>query len=386
MRRYSAMNRFKVKQMYDGIRAELKKETDKLNEMYSDLSVNMETRETQKNLVKDLEERFEGVKAQLAKLDDEAKEKINVPGNEKDRIINAKADLIRCVMRNEKPSVSTLATLGVNAKLGDDSSLGNGGKLLPHTMTNELLHEPFAKNPLRNLSTFTNITNLEVPKITFTLSDDSFIKDGETAKEIAASAETIVFERNKFKVFVEISETVLNGTDTNLVATVDNALASGLAKKEKTVAFSETTTDTKSFYKKTASNYDIKEVKGKTMYETIISAVADLEDDYAENASVVMRRVDYYDMIKELANGNASLYLAQPEAILGVPVEFCELAKNPVVGDFRYSHFNYDLDMLYDRDKDVKTGMEQFVLTAWIDHKIKMKSAFRICTVSADLP
>lgn len=386
MRRYSAMNRFKVKQMYDGIRAELKKETDKLNEMYSDLSVNMETRETQKNLVKDLEERFEGVKAQLAKLDDEAKEKINIPGNEKDRIINAKADLIRCVLRNEKPSVSTLATLGVNAKLGDDSNLGNGGKLLPSTMTNELLHEPFAKNPLRNLSTFTNITNLEVPKITFTLSDDSFIKDGETAKEIAASAETIVFERNKFKVFVEISETVLNGTDTNLVATVDNALASGLAKKEKTVAFSETTTDTKSFYKKTASNYDIKEVKGKTMYETIISAVADLEDDYAENASVVMRRVDYYDMIKELANGNASLYLAQPEAILGVPVEFCELAKNPVVGDFRYSHFNYDLDMLYDRDKDVKTGMEQFVLTAWIDHKIKMKSAFRICTVSADLP
>lgn len=380
------MNRFKVKQMYDGIRVELKKETDKLNEMYSDLSVNMETRETQKNLVKDLEERFEGVKAQLAKLDDEAKEKINVPGNEKDRIINAKADLIRCVMRNEKPSVSTLATLGVNAKLGDDSSLGNGGKLLPSTMTNELLHEPFAKNPLRNLSTFTNITNLEVPKITFTLSDEAFIKDGETAKEIAASAETIVFERNKFKVFVEISETVLNGTDTNLVATVDNALASGLAKKEKTVAFADTTTDTKSFYKKTASNYDIKEVKGKTMYETIISAVADLEDDYAENASVVMRRVDYYNMVKELANGNASLYLAQPEAILGVPVEFCELAKNPVVGDFRYSHFNYDLDMLYDRDKDVKTGMEQFVLTAWIDHKIKMKSAFRICTVSADLP
>lgn len=253
-------------------------------------------------------------------------------------------------------------------------------------MTNELLHEPFAKNPLRNLSTFTNITNLEVPKITFTLSDDTFVKDGETAKEIAASAETIVFERNKFKVFVEISETVLNGTDTNLVATVDNALASGLAKKEKTVAFADTTTDTKSFYKKTVSNYDIKEVKGKTMYETIISAVADLEDDYAENASVVMRRVDYYNMIKELANGNTSLYLAQPEVILGVPVEFCELAKSPVVGDFRYSHFNYDLDMLYDRDKDVKTGMEQFVLTAWVDHKIKMKSAFRICTVSADLP
>lgn len=380
------MNRFKVKQMYEGIRSELKKETDKLNEMYTDLSVNMETRETQKAIVKDLEERFAGVKEQLAKLDEEAKEKLNLAGDEKDRIISAKANLIRAIMRNEKPSMATLTTLGVNAKLGDDSSLGNGGKLLPHTMTNELLHEPFAKNPLRNLSTFTNITNLEVPKITFTLSDEAFIKDGETAKEIAASAETIVFERNKFKVFVEISETVLNGTDTNLVATVDNALASGLAKKEKTIAFADTTTDTKSFYKKTGSNYDIKEIKGKTMYDTIISAIADLEDDYAENASVTMRRVDYYGMIKELANGNSTLYVAPPESVLGVPVEFCELAKSPVVGDYRYSHFNYDLDMLYDRDKDVKTGMEQFVLTAWIDHKIKMKSAFRICTVSADLP
>lgn len=140
------MNRFKVKQMYEGIRSELKKETDKLNEMYTDLSVNMETRETQKTIVKDLEERFAGVKEQLAKLDEEAKEKLNLAGDEKDRIISAKANLIRAIMRNEKPSMATLTTLGVNAKLGDDSSLGNGGKLLPHTMTNELLHEPFAKS------------------------------------------------------------------------------------------------------------------------------------------------------------------------------------------------------------------------------------------------
>lgn len=73
------MNRFKVKQMYDGIRSELKKETEKLNEMYTDLSISMETRETQKALVKDLEERFSGVKEQLAKLDEEAKEHLN-PG------------------------------------------------------------------------------------------------------------------------------------------------------------------------------------------------------------------------------------------------------------------------------------------------------------------
>lgn len=379
------MNRFKVKQMYDGIRAELKKETDKLNEMYSDLSVNMETRETQKNLVKDLEERFEGVKAQLAKLDDEAKEHLNSAGNEVDKVLNAKASLIRAVVRNERVSNEALSILGAKA-LTAESDGGEGGKLLPSTMTNELLHEPLAKNPLRAISTFTNITNLEVPKISFTLSDDGFIKDGETAKELESAADTITFERNKFKVYSTISETVINGTNTNLVSTVEAALEAGLAKKEKTMAFAETTTDESSFYKKTSENYDIKEIKAKTMFEAIINAIADLEDDYSENVTIVMKKVDYYNMIKELANGNASLYLAQPEAILGAPVVFCDLATHPVVGDFRYSHYNYDLSMLYDRDKDVLTGMEQFVLTAWIDHKIKMKSAFRIVTVSADLP
>lgn len=90
-----------------------------------------------------------------------------------------------------------------------------------------------SNNPLRGNSTFTNITNLEVPKVEFSLDDDDFIKDGETAKELEASADTITFGRNKFKVFAQISETVLHGTNTNLVSTVETALESGLAAKEK---------------------------------------------------------------------------------------------------------------------------------------------------------
>ena len=38
-----------------------------------------------------------------------------------------------------------------------------------------------------------------------------------------------------------------------------------------------------------------------------------------------------------LANGNAALYQAQPETILGAPVVFCDLATIPVIGDFGYS-------------------------------------------------
>ncbi len=373
------MNRFQLQQMFDGVKEQLKAENKKLADMYLDSKSTLESRAEQQKTVKDLEERFNGIKTQIDELD--AKEAKNIKNkslgeNENDIKVNAKAELIRNVM-SRKP----VPTNVLNA-LGDGASLGNGEKILPRTMTNDLLYEPLAKNPLREMSTFTNITNLEIPKITFTLSDDEFIKDGETAKELKASADTIVFDRNKFKVFCDISETVLNGTNTNLVQTVDAALESGLAKKEKKIAYESENPTEMSFYHKTGSNYTIKKVEGATLYEAIISALADLEDDYSDNAKVTMKKTDYYSMIKELANGNSALYMAQPEQILGVPVKFCDLAIIPVVGDYRHSHFNYDLNMLYDRDKNVKTGMESFVLTAWIDHKIKMKSAFRLAVVS----
>ena len=377
------MNRFEIKQMLDGVREILNKENERLNAMYMDCKTTIEARNEQVNVVRDLEEREKGIAARLKKFDDEAAAKLEeqnkgLGNTEEDKVLNAKAELIRSVMTEQKPTQKVLAALGAG------SNLGNGEKLLPSTMINELLYEPMAKNPLRKLSVFTNITNLEIPKITFSLSDDNFLEgDTATAKELKADGDTVVFGRNKFKVFCDITETVLNGTNTNLVQVVEAGLQSGLAKKEKKVAYAKTETTTMSFYHKTdSSNYDIKSIKGKTLYEAIIEAIADLEEDYSENASVTMRKVDYYKMIKDLANGNATLYMAPPEQILGVPVEFCDLAEIPVVGDYKYSHFNYDLKMLFDRDKNVKTGLESFVLTAWIDHKIKMKSAFRLAEVT----
>ena len=379
------MNRFTLQQTIDGVRASLKDATNKLAEMYADSSASMDARTEQQKLVKDLEERESGLKAQLDKMDAEAKAKMdaqnvknaNVGYSKEEKILNAKAEIVRATMKNRAVSQEVL-----NA-LGDGSTLGNGDKILPSTMTNELLYEPLATNPLRSISTFTNITNLEVPKITFSLDDDDFITDGETAKELAASTDTIVFTRNKFKVFCDITETVLNGTNTNLMAVVNAGLQSGLAKKEKKVAFAPAESATEmSFYHQTGSKYDIKEVEGASLFEAIVNALADLEDDYAANAKVVMKKADYYSIITSLANNSTALYAAQPEQVIGAPVIFCDMATIPVVGDFKYSHFNYDLNMLYDTDKNVKTGLNSFVLTAWIDHKIKMKSAFRLAKVT----
>lgn len=293
----------------------------------------------------------------------------------KAKVTAAKAGLIRAVIGGKSVAPE------IKAALGDKNSTG-GEKILPSTMTTELLHEPFVKNPLRNVSTVTSVTNLEIPKVSFTLdTNDDFIADTATAKELKAEGDVVTFGRFKFKVFVPVSETILAATDTNLVQTVDQALQSGLAAKEKKVAFTTTPAvgeEHMSFY---STQNAITEVTGSTLLKAIKSAIAALHEDYRENASIVMTYADYMDIIETLANGNATLYNAQPEQVLGKPVEFCDSATKPIVGDFRYSHFNYDPQALYDRDKDVKTGIELFVLTAWLDHKIKLKSAFRIAKV-----
>ena len=379
-------NRYLIMQNLEGVQAQLKAAVEHVDNLFSSPSSTIAERTEAENKVSDLKNRVVFYQNELKELDQEAAMKLEYQSknnkskelSEKERVVKAKAELIRNTIAGKAQPKEVL-----NA-LGDGSTLGNGQKILPTTLMTELVTEPYAKNPLRGVSKFTNITNLEVPKIAFTLSDDDFLtSDNETAKEMAASASIIAFKRNKFKVYADITETVLRGTDTNLIAHVENALRSGMAKKEKKIAFAETTSapDT-SFYNKTSGNYDIKAIEKASLYLAIKAALADLEDEYSDNAKIVMKKSDYFDMIEALANGNAALYQAQPETILGAPVIFCDLATKPVIGDFSYSQFNYDLDATYESDKNVKTGVTSFVLTAYLDHKILMKSAFRLATVT----
>jgi HK97 family phage major capsid protein len=96
----------------------------------------------------------------------------------------------------------------------------------------------------------------------------------------------------------------------------------------------------------------------------------------------VMRFADYMDIIEILANGSTTLYNAQPEQVLGKPVIFSDSTVKPIIGDFNYAHLNYDGDLVYDSDKDVNKGEYLFVLTAWLDMHLLLKSAFRIANVS----
>ncbi|UYL91558.1 major capsid protein [Paenibacillus phage Logan] len=373
---------YDLKQNLVTVGQQLKKVEEQLAEKAIDPNASMEDIQALQGSKSDLKMRFDVIKEQhdaleaeqkaKLKANFEAKDNINSVDDPKQRAIKAKAELIRSVMREQSVSID------VRQALGDNDTTG-GNKFLPKTVSTDILVEPTVKNPLRELSSVTQITNLEIPKLHFTLDDDDFIADTETAKEMKADGDTVTFGRNKFKVLAGVSETVINGSDANLVSYVETALQSGVAAKEKKVAFTtnpKTGEEHMSFYKS-----GIKEIVAENMFDAITDAIADLHEDYRENAKIVMRYQDYKNIIKVLANGSATLYTAQPEQVLGKPVVFCDSASSPIIGDFNYSHFNYDLNALYDRDKDVKTGIEQFVVTAWFDHQIKLKSAFRIAKV-----
>lgn len=378
------MNFYELKTNVSNIGSALKDANEQLSVLAADPSSTTEDISAQQKKVDALQVRYETLNKQYKEETAKQQAKLKNPKepaqkSPEERKNHAFAQLVRSTMAKQAVSAE------IYQVLGDDSTTG-GSKFLPKTVSTNIIAAPEETNPLRDISMVTQIPNLEIPRLSFTLDDSDFIQDTATANEMQAKGDTVSFTRNKFKVKVGISETVLLGSDANLTQYIEQGLRNGVTTKERSVAFaadpvSKTAEAHMSFYDKTTVN--IKHVTGTDLYEAITQAVADLPESYRENATIVMAYKDYLSIVKTLSNGSATLYGAQPSAVLGKPVVFTDAASLPVVGDFSYSHYNYDIDTLYEQDKDVDTGIEKFVVTAWFDHQIKLANAFRIAEVAA---
>lgn len=371
----------------------LKAANDKLAEIAVDPASTPDEIKTQQTKVDNLQERFNTTNDLVKKLEAEQKANLTkvkvhesskkLSDDPKERMVQMEAAWIRKTVRPDNASFQEKWN-DIKQEMKDDSA-SNGGKLLPVNVSNQLVSEPFATNPLRQMETVSTITNLILPRIAFDIADDSFINDGDIAKEMDLKGDQITFERHMLKVRAGISDTVLLGTDTGLVDYVNNALASALQLKERNMALgtsNPTGMEHMSFYDTTTVK--IKKVSGKDLFHAIRKALADLDDAFQDNAQVLMTRNDYYEMLDGLANNSATLYQAQPESILGAPVVFTSAATTPVVGDFSFAQLNYEISSsLYEQYKDYQKGMNYFQLTAWFDHQIKLASAFRLATVDS---
>lgn len=389
------MTLFEMKEKLFTLNNEKKSVSEWLAEKASDPSIEMAEIEAKQAKVEDLDKRIAIL--QKAHDEEEAKAKVAVamkgasdPCSAEDVKMRAKAAFYRAALTGGDVSKSYEGLGGIPAANAD---LGNGSALLPKNVSNQLLVEPNEVNPLRGVCQITNISGLEEPKLGFTIEDADLgdVTDKQTANEIAMTGDTVAYGRLKMKVSATVKDTVLHGTDTDLVTKIDDALRSALAMREKLYAFKsaeacalDSTHAHMSFYNAPSGTAVIKQVEGATLYDAIVAAYSDLADEYAANAKIVMRKSDYYGLIKELANNADTLFGSKAPQILGIPVIFCEKATIPVVGDFRYYGINYDIGAIYETDKDAKKGEYYFVFTAWGDQQIRLASAFRQAIVSED--
>jgi len=397
------MTIFEMRQKMAELQAAINADAQFLAEKASDPTVSMEDLEAKQKHMEEMQKRFDMVKGQCDRAEADARARLA----EQQKTLNTTPENNTIAV---KAAFYRDALLGVMSKSGyeglgaipaSDSDLGSGDKLLPTNLARELLVEPFEINPLRNIAHITNITGLEEPKLGYTIEDADLadVTDKQTANEIALEGDSVAYGRLKAKVSATIKDTVLHGTDLDVVNTVENALRSAIAKREKHFAFlshtaiyNSGTPDSvhrhMSFYNYTGDysalspTYAITAKEGATMYDAIVAALGDLADDYSVNASVVMKKSDYFAMVKALANDSEALFGSKPQSILGYPVVFCDKATIPIVGDFSFYGINYDIGSIFETDKDAKKGEYYFVLTAWGDQQIRMKSAFRLAIVN----
>lgn len=393
------MTLFEMKEKLNTLKSAILADANWLAEKAADPSTKMEEIKEKQAHRDELQARYDTLKAEHDRMEAEQRQKVaakavadgNVTAEQ--NLIAAKAAFYRAIFAGK--DVDTKSYEGLGAIPAANADLGTGDKLLPTNLARELLIEPFEINPLRTIARITNITGLEEPKLGYTIEDADLadVTDKQTANEIALSGDTVAYGRLKAKVSATIKDTVLHGTDVDVVNAVEGALRSALAKREKHFAFlpasscvSDSTHKHMSFYNGTISEgvttYDITTKTGATMYDAIVACLGDLADDYAVNASVVMKKSDYYAMVQALANDSEALFGAKPASILGYPVHFCDKAVIPVVGDFSFYGINYDIGTIFETDKDAKKGEYYWVLTAWGDQQIRLKSAFRLAIVN----
>lgn len=387
------MDLFEMRTSKFNLGQSLQSANEKLAEMAGQPDASAEDIQAQQKKVDALQLRYNTISEQVKKVETEQKAKLTEDKNKvaqnkissdpKERMIQMEAAWIRKTVRPDNAEFQEKWN-EIKQEMKDDTD-SKGGKLLPVNVSNQLVSEPFATNPLRQMETVSTITNLILPRIAFDIADDSFINDGDISKEMDLKGDQITFERHMLKVRAGISDTVLMGTDTGLVDYVNNALASALQLKERNMALGTSNPaglEHMSFYDTTTVK--IKKVSGSDLFHAIRKALADLDDAFQDNAKILMTRNDYYDMLDGLANNSSTLYQAQPESILGAPVVFTSAATTPIVGDFSFAQLNYEISSsLYEQYKDYQKGMNYFQLTAWFDHQIKLASAFRLATVAS---
>ena len=246
---------------------------------------------------------------------------------------------------------------------------------------NELKKDLFKKDTslLREIVTMTNSNDLVLPRIPYKV--DGVEYENEVEQELKTKGELIKFTKNKIKVSVSIPNIVKEADNEWVIGYLKDELKQALEYKEEYCIFKNTNSGEEHMNIYSSQN-GIKEVEEENLFKAIMSALADLDDVYFKNATIVMNRNHYLKMMDELSNCNTNFYDKHLKQILGAKIVFCKFADKPIVGDFSRLHINYEDNILLENQRGLTDNLDKIIISGSFDIRVRLSSAFRIAKVN----
>lgn len=293
---------------------------------------------------------------------------------------DAMGGYFRAAITGAALTAGMMAALSVPVTTG--ANPGNG--LLPITVSNTLIDDIYGDEGFLAAITHSQIKGLRLPKVKTTVTQTTAaVAAGTAATEHDMDDDVILFGRFPGRDKILVPGSVMRGTNVDLANYVQAKLNEIHQDRIYRRMFSTTATGDYAHMSLYNANVGIAEVTGATTYEAIIAALAALPARVRTVAKVVMQPLTYFNMIKEVTNGAATLFGKPGESVLGFGVVLCEHATQILVGDLKTIRVNYDDALFLDTDKDIDTDVIKFVINGDYDIQVEDASRLRRVKVAA---
>ena len=293
---------------------------------------------------------------------------------------DAMGGYFRAMITGTAPEAAVMAALSLPITTG--ANPGNG--LLPINVSDQLIDDIYGDDGFLAEVTHSQIKGLRLPKVvTAETSTDAAVAAGSDPTEHTMDDDEILFGRFPGRDMISVPGAVMRGTNLQLGAYIEAKLQEIHRNRIYRRMFASSASGNYAHMSVYNAAVGIAEVQGATMYDAICAALAALPAIVRPVAKVAMQPLAYFNMVKELTNGAATLFGRPQESMLGFAVVLCDYATQPIVGDLTTIRVNYDDALYVKSDEDIKKDVVTVVVGGDYDIQVEDKSRLRRVKVAA---
>lgn len=293
---------------------------------------------------------------------------------------DAMGGYFRAMITGTAPEAAVMAALSLPVTTG--ANPGNG--LLPINVSDQLIDDIYGDDGFLTEVTHSQIKGLRLPKIATTeTSTDAAVAAGSSATEHDMDDDEIQFGRFPGRDKISVPGAVMRSTNLQLGAYIESKLQEIHRNRIYRRMFASSASGNYAHMSVYNAAVGIAEVQGATMYDAICACLAALPASVRSVAKVAMQPMAYFNMVKELTNGAATLFGRPQESMLGFAVVLCDYATQPLVGDLKTIRVNYDDPLFMKSDEDIDTDVVKVVINGDYDIQVEDKNRLRRVKVAA---